>query len=81
MNDMKQEGAMTGRVTTKQNMCKTCQNVVVQEFSGGYGNVKCVNCWEVEHRICAYIRSPKGLRKVMAAIHNELSNDTHFEGL
>lgn len=60
-----------------QPMCKTCQSIVVH---GEYGTL-CVNCWEVERRICAYLRSPRGLRKVLAAIHNEISDDKHFEGL
>lgn len=62
---------------SEQPMCQTCRRVVVQ---GGRGT-KCVNCWEVEHRICHYISSSRGLRKVLAAIHNEMSNDKHFEGL
>lgn len=64
---------------SQQQMCATCQSVVVQ--GGGHVNSLCVNCWEVEHRICAYLRSPRGLRKVLAAIHNEMSNEKHFEGL
>lgn len=61
-------------VMSTQPMCKTCQSVVVQ---GGRGTT-CVNCWEVESRICAYLRSSRGLRKVLAAIQNELSNDNHL---